>query len=69
MTNDYSYVMKVITNKNNNRYHYPALKRLISIWEIKWQDAHKEKYFDIYLHSLKTTLKRSFSKQIDKLTI
>ena len=60
MIDDYTYVIKVITNKNNNRYHYPALKRLISIWETKWQHSHKEKCFDIYLHSLKSTLKRSF---------
>jgi hypothetical protein len=60
MTNDYSYVMKVIRNKNNTRRHYPALKRLISIWEIKWQHSYKEKYFELYLHSLNTTLKRSF---------
>ena len=50
----------VQTFKNNNRYHYPAIKKLISIWKIKWDHLNKERYFDIYLHSLNTTLKRSF---------
>jgi hypothetical protein len=60
MKDDYTYVIKVITNKNNNRYHYPAIKKLISIWKNKWDHLNKERYFDIYLHSLNTTLKRSF---------
>ncbi len=60
MTKDYSYVLKVINNKDNNRYHYPALKNLISIWKIKWKHESKGRYFDVYLHSLNTTLKRSF---------
>ena len=60
MTNDYSYVLKVINNKDNNRYHYPALKNLISIWKIKWEHESKGRYFNVYLHSLNNTLKRSF---------
>jgi hypothetical protein len=60
MIDDYTYVIKVITNKNNNRYHYPAIKKLISLWAIKWDHLNKKKYFDVYLHSLNTTLKRSF---------
>ena len=39
MKKDYAYVMKVIRNKNNTLRHYPALKNLISIWEIKWQHS------------------------------
>ena len=60
MTKDYSYVLKVIKNKDNNIYHYPALKNLISIWKIKWKHKSKVSYFNDYLHSLNTTLKRSF---------
>ena len=60
MTKDYSYVLKVINNKDNNRYHYPALKNLISIWKIKWQHETNGRYFNVYLHSLNTILKRSF---------
>ena len=60
MTNDYSYVLKVINNKDNKYFHYPAIKKLISIWKIKWEHESKGRYFDVYLHSLNTTLKRAF---------
>jgi hypothetical protein len=60
MTKDYLYVLKVIKNKDNNICHYPALKNLISIWKIKWKHKSKGRYFNVYLHSLNTTLKRSF---------
>ena len=69
MQTDYDYVIAAITNKDNKYFHYPAIKKLISIWAIKWEHQSKGRYFGVYLHSLNTTLKRSFGKQIDKLTI
>jgi hypothetical protein len=59
MKTDYDYVIKAIRNKGNKLIHYPALKKLISLFIIKW-DSNKSKRYEVYLHSLNINLKRSF---------
>jgi len=59
MKTDYDYVIKAIKNKNNRLAHYPALTKLISLFELKWYSI-KSKRYKIYLHSLNINLKRSF---------
>ena len=59
MKTDYDYVIKAIRNKGNKLIHYPALKKLISLFIIKW-DSNKGKRYEVYLHSLNINLKRSF---------
>ena len=56
---DYDYVIKAIRNKSNKRIHLPALRKLISLFELKW-DSTKSKRYEVYLHSLTINLKRSF---------
>ena len=59
MKTDYEYVIKAIRNKGNKIIHYPALSKLISLFELKW-DSGKSKRYEVYLHSLNINLKRSF---------
>jgi len=59
MKTDYEYVIKAIRNKNNKRIHLPALSKLISLFELKW-DSTKSKRYKVYLHSLTINLKRLF---------
>ena len=59
METDYDYVMAAIKNKSNKLIHYPALKKLISLFMIKWDSIKNERY-EIYLHSLNISLRRAF---------
>ena len=59
MKTDYDYVIKAIRNKSNKHIHLPALRKLISIFMIKW-NSNKNKRYEVYLHSLNINLKRSF---------
>ena len=59
METDYDYVMGAIKNKSNKLIHYPALKKLISLFMIKWDSIKNERY-EIYLHSLNISLRRAF---------
>ena len=62
MKKDYEFVIKVIRNKENTRYHYPAIKNLISLFKLKWdiKKQNKSNTYEVYLHSLKDNLKKSF---------
>ena len=44
MKTDYDYVIKAIRNKDNRLVHYPALKKLISIFMIKWNSNKNKRY-------------------------
>ena len=55
--------MKNIKNEENKLIHYPALRKLISLWETKWFKPFPDdvyNVYDIYLHSLNASLKRRF---------
>ena len=64
MKNDYEYVIKAIRNKDNNIIHYPAVKKLISLFKLKWYPGKNKRYenkrYEVYLHSLNINLKKSF---------
>ena len=62
MKKDYEFVIKVIRNKENRLIHYPAIKNLVDIWKNKWigSKEYNKSIYDVYLHSLKLNLKRSF---------
>ena len=62
MKKDYEFVIKVIRNKENKLVHYPAIKNLVDIWKNKWigSKEYNKSIYDVYLHSLKLNLKRSF---------
>jgi hypothetical protein len=55
MTKDYEFVIKAIRNKDNSRYHFPALKNLISFFALKW-NSDKSKRYEVYLQSLNNNL-------------
>ena len=50
MTKDYEFVIKAIRNKDNSRYHFPALKNLISFFVLKWNSDSQN--LEVYLQSL-----------------
>ena len=63
MRKDYDFVIKIIKNEENKLIHYPALRKLISLWETKWFKPFPDdvyNVYDIYLHSLNASLKRRF---------
>ena len=61
MRTDYNFVIRVINNSDNNRYHYPAIKNLISLFKTKWASKNKKSSrYEVYVHSLNKNLKRSF---------
>lgn len=60
MKKDYDFVIKIIKNEENKLIHYPALRKLISLWETKWFKPFPNNVYDIYLYSLNTSLKRAF---------
>jgi len=60
MKKDYEFVIRVIRNKENKIGHYPAIRKLINLWEYKWSGHTEHNVYEIYLHSLKLNLKKSF---------
>jgi len=43
MTADYSFLRDAIKHPNNKKKHVPALKRLITLFENKWEGSYDPK--------------------------
>jgi len=64
MKKDFDFVYLNIIHTNNTLVHYPAIKKLISIFETKWKLNKNDNTYKIYCASLKLALDKAFVKQI-----
>ena len=61
MKEDYEFVHRVVSNKNNEREHYPSCKKLIKLFLYKWRSKEDTRLYKLYSRSLQTALKMSIS--------
>lgn len=60
MKDDWDWVTKVIKHNGNTYAHYPALKKLIKIFALKWKDHPSKRLYNLYVHYLDATLRIQF---------
>jgi hypothetical protein len=62
MKNDFNWLRKIISNKENKPQHYDAIIKLISLFKLKWgHNANNPKYqyaYTLYIAYLKMSVKR-----------
>lgn len=56
------WVEQVLTHKDNNNLHYPALKQLINNFYNKWVNKNNTTIMNIYSHYLKSILRSEFGR-------
>ena len=61
MKEDYEFVYRVVSNKNNDRLHYPSCKKLVKLFLYKWRSKKDTKLYKLYSRSLQTALKLSLA--------
>ena len=59
MKKDFDFVYLTIMHTNNTLVHYPAIKKLISIFEKKWKLNKNDNTYKIYCTSLKLALDKT----------
>lgn len=62
MKNDFNWLRKIISNKNNKPQHYDAVFKLVFLFKQKWQhNLNEHKYhnaYSLYTAYLKMSVKR-----------
>ena len=53
---------KVLTHKDNNNLHYPALKQLINNFYNKWANKDNKTIVNVYRSYLKSILRSEFGR-------
>jgi len=56
------WVEKVLTHKDNNNLHYPALKQLINNFYNKWANKDNKTIVNVYRSYLKSILRSEFGR-------